>query len=130
MSVFRLDIEMNFKAEDDMVSFLNLLEKMNDKLADIKGGQLPINQKVRYHECNHDTGGACGGYVNVEITGEAVHKTKLGDVKDAETVIPETAKVNIKAAVQKQKEDLAKALDTMTAERNDLKAENEQLKAV
>ncbi len=128
MSVYRLELDFAFKTEDNMVSFLNLLEKMSDKMADKKDGQLPIHRKVRYHECNHDTGGACSGYIKVEIDGQTNHKTKSGDSKKPETVVPTATKTAIKAALQKQKEDLATALDTMTAERNDLKAENDQLK--
>lgn len=120
MSVFRLEIDMAFKTEDDMVSFLNLLEKMNDKLADKKDGELPIHKKVRYHECKHDEGGACSGYVNVEIgpkteyvpiegdeTGaeeavlvETVHKKKNGNVIDDTVVIPADTQGKIKKPLE------------------------------
>ena len=89
MSVWKLEIDLSFKSENDMKSMLNLIEAMFDKLADRQEG-LPINQNARYHECFHDEGMACGGYTAVEFDGATDHGVP------AEDVIPEAVKTKIK----------------------------------
>jgi hypothetical protein len=80
MSVWRLEIDMAFKEEDDMVALLNLIEQSFDKLAEKKTGEFHIKQNVRYHECMHDVGGSCGNYTKIEFDGEKEHKNTSGKV--------------------------------------------------
>ena len=115
MSVWRLEIDMAFKTENDMKSFLNLVEGMNDRVADKLEGQLPINRSIRYHECMHDVGGPCSGYVNVEI-GEI----ETQDIPAAE-IVPEAVKTEIK-------KDIKDENDILKAEKVALEAENAELK--
>ena len=100
MSVWRLEIDMAFKEEGDMKSFLNLIDEMYDKLAEKQTGQLPINQKVRYHQCMHDSGQPCSGYVTFDFDGE-----KAFPEANSEDIIPVSAKLRIEeAAVLKASE--------------------------
>lgn len=101
MSVWRTQIDIAFKTEDDMVAFLNLIESMDEKLATKKDGSLYINKKVIYHECHHDTGGACGGYMTFEFNGVQDYEKKDGQVVEASTIISDDLKDKIvtKAAI-------------------------------
>ena len=99
MSVFRLEIDIAFKTEENMVAFLNLLESMDKDMAPIQIGDLMINKKVRYHECMHDEGKPCSGYVNVEFDGKTIHEKKDGTIIEAEVIVPKKVKDKIKDAI-------------------------------
>jgi len=108
MSVFRLEIDMAFATEPEMKAMLNLIESMRDKLQK-QEGELPIPCKVRYHECMHDVGQACGNYTTVEFDGATDHGAP------AEDAVPETVKTVIKAPLQAEK-------DVLVAEKEAIKA--------
>jgi len=122
MSVYRLEMDFAFNTEADMQAFINLLDKMVDKVTEKKTGEFPIPRKIRYHACNHDSGEPCGAYVNVELDGTE----KFAGVKP-EDVVPTEVATTIKAALQKQKDDLVTANDTLTAEKATLETQKATL---
>ena len=90
MGVWRMEIDMSFATEDEMKSMLNLIEAMRDKLQKKIDPELPIPCQVRYHECLHDVGQACSGYVTHEFDGVTDHGIP------AEDVVPKKVKDEIK----------------------------------
>lgn len=88
MSKFRCEVDISFDSENDAVAFLNLIQKIKNKM--FKGTGLEkilIIAKTRYHECFHDENPPklCGNYINYDlkkVVKEDV-KTKAGVKVDA-----------------------------------------------
>ncbi|MFC1808845.1 hypothetical protein ACFL3D_01825 [Candidatus Omnitrophota bacterium] len=96
MSIWRAEIDLSFKTEDDLIAFLNLVETLNDKISPKQEGSLHIHRKVRYHECFHDVGGRCGDYKVFDFSADEKFKTKQGDKKEPEDVLTDEFKDKIK----------------------------------
>jgi len=114
MSVWRMQMDLSFGSKAEMLSMMNLIESMRYKLK-AQDGELPIPCQVRYHECKHDEGGVCGGYVVHKFDGATDHGVT------AETIIPTQVKNRITLPVEKEKEALQEQVDTLKAENTSLK---------
>jgi len=99
MSVWRTQIDISFPTEDAMKAMLNLIEKKRSELVE-QGGGLPIPCQARYHNCMHQEGQPCGGYVTVKFDGVTDHGVP------AEDAVPAEVKTAIKAPVVAEKEAL------------------------
>jgi hypothetical protein len=96
--MFRVEIDMSFKTENDAVSFLNLLQSIKTKFYTPTGSEeIPVVNTCRYHECFHDQIPAqpCGGYVNYDLSDPVVAdvKNKAGDKIEATDVVSDFAVV-------------------------------------
>jgi len=107
---YRLEIDIAFNQESEMKSMINLIQEMRDKLLKQEGA-LPIPCKVKYHECNHDIGGACGKSKTIEFDGT------LEDGFPAEDIVPESVKTKIKAPVEEEKNTLKAQIASLTTEK-------------
>jgi len=115
MSVWRMQIDMAFATEAEMNSMVNLIQEMRDKLQKKVDPQFPIPCEVTTHECHHDVGGACGGYVRTEFDGVT------GPGAPADTIVPDTIKTVIKAPLEAEKATLIAEKAALQTEIDDLK---------
>lgn len=100
----RIELDISFNSEDNAISFLNLIEKIKDKVFLGTGNEkISIIHKCRYHECFHDeeVPQQCGNYVNVDLTdGTSIeHKNSSEEIIKADVIIPDDVKTDIKNEV-------------------------------
>jgi len=114
MSVWRMELDVSFDSKANMLAMMNLVETMYYRLQKLEG-PLPIPCQVRWHECMHDVGGACGNYHIVKFDGETNHGVP------AEQAVPNQVKTIIKAPVEAEKAVLQGQIDTLKAENIALK---------
>ena len=78
--VYRLEIDISFGTEQDMVDFLNVLENYKAKASvdERIDPKITLIRKCRYHKCYHDETPPkpCGDYRYIDFDKEAeTHKT-------------------------------------------------------
>ena len=101
MSKFRLELDIAFDTENDMIAFVNLVETLKEKvyLGTVENG-IPVIKKCRYHECFHDEDPPkqCGNYKNIDFDNVSVleHTTEDGKVITYDTITT-TTKEKIRA---------------------------------
>jgi len=80
MSKFRLELDVSFNTEDEMIAFANLVEDIKTKAYKGTGSEsISIIRNCRYHECFHDETPPkqCGVYKNVNFDAvKEEHKNK------------------------------------------------------
>jgi len=54
MSVWRVEMEMAFSTEDELISFVNIIEGIKTKALNLDFSPIPTQTICRYHECFHD----------------------------------------------------------------------------
>jgi len=96
MSVWRAEIDVSFYHEEDLISFLNLIETFESKLVYKKEGDLGIPKKVRYHKCKHDDGEACGNYKTFGFEDTEKFKKEDGSKSEPEGILTTEFKDKIK----------------------------------
>ncbi len=64
MSKWRVEIDLAFNTEDEVISFVNLIEGIKDKLYLLDDAVIKTPTVCRYHECFHDENPSkpCGDY--------------------------------------------------------------------
>ena len=71
MSKWRVEIDVAFDTEREVIAFANLIEDMKHKVWvwNDNARDFDTNTRLRYHECFHDETPAkqCGNYVNIDF---------------------------------------------------------------
>lgn len=83
MAVYRVEIDVNFKEENEAIAFINLVEDIKTKVdtATYPSPDASNAIRCRYHKCYHDEDPLkpCGDYTNIDFKGaEEVHKNEAG----------------------------------------------------